>query len=154
MEKKFLLGAIALMISLGISAQNTATGVKVTAMDQVRKKDRLRIHDPAQVQSGTMNQEQTGTLLQKHDRKRDRIHTPAVNHGQYVSETAKTTESGPGKGEIVSQQAKIQDEAQQAKTIERKAMRTRPAARGTGKQNTPAQRDNMRTVGKAKAGRQ
>ncbi len=35
-----------------------------------------------------------------------------VNHGESVSTTAKNTESGPGKGEVVSQQARTQVRSQ------------------------------------------
>ncbi len=140
------------MISLGISAQTAGTGDMVKTKDQVRKQDRQRIHDPAQVQSGTMDQDQTQTLLQKRDRKRDRIHIPASNHGQAVSETAKTTESVKGKGQVVSQQARTQGEARQARTTERKALRARPNGTGAGVQNTPGQ-GSMGTSGRVRAGR-
>lgn len=152
MRKTLLLGAAAFMISLGISAQTAGTGDQVKATDQVRKQDRQRIHDPAQVQQGTMDQDQTRTLLQKKDRKRDRIHSPATNHGQVVSETAKTTESGKGKGQVVSQQARTQGEASQVRTAERKALRARPNGTGTGLQNTPGQ-GSARTTGRVRAGR-
>ena len=86
MKRLIIMTATALLISAGIAAQ---TNDPVQNQTKVQNKDR--------------NKEQTMTKTKK------------ANHGQTVSETARTTESGEGKGEIVSEQAKLQGETQQAR---------------------------------------
>jgi hypothetical protein len=57
-----------------------------------------------------MNQENT----HQREQKSVRVNTGAEQHGSAVSTAAKETPSGPGKGEIVSTQAKSQGEAKKA----------------------------------------
>jgi len=52
-----------------------------------------------------------------------------ASHGQTVSETARTTEPGEGKGEIVSTQAKVQGETQKARVQTKAAAKNQGSAR-------------------------
>src|SRR4030042_3539775 len=90
MKRLIIMTATALLISAGIAAQTT---------------------DPVQNQTKTQNKEQN----KKRNKEQTMTKTKKANHGQTVSETARTTESGEGKGEIVSEQAKLQGETQQAR---------------------------------------
>src|SRR4030043_217575 len=86
MKRLIIMTATALLISAGIAAQTT---------------------DPVQNQTKTRNKEQ--------NKEQTMTKTKKANHGQTVSETARNTESGEGKGEIVSEQAKLQGETRQAR---------------------------------------
>lgn len=70
------------------------------------------------------------------------------NHGQAVSQTAKTTESGPGKGEIVSQQAKTQGETKQAENAERVSAKNQKGNKANAARGNTVQKNVAKTAAK------
>lgn len=140
MKRSIIITAAALMISAGISAQVSDQIQQQTTNDrlQIRDQDRdhLRLHDG----SGSQNQENSNLLREERRilRDQERVQKMAQkkeNHGRMVSELAKGTESGPGKGETVSSQAKARGMFQQARIKENYSAQSRSAfqgARGPG----------------------
>lgn len=150
MKKVLYFAAIALFISAGVTAQvSTETQVK----DQTRARNQIR----EQVQVP----ESDGDHLQLREQIRNE------NHGEAVSEIAKNTDPGPGKGEIVREQAKLKGDAQQARLREKRSARNNTALkykglnknaglnsqRRTGVRNTGVMHQNMNTTKRAGAGR-
>lgn len=70
------------------------------------------------------------------------------NHGQAVSQTAKTTESGPGKGEIVSQQAKTQSEAKKAEKEEKASAKNQKGNTANAARGNTVQKNAAKTAAK------
>jgi hypothetical protein len=143
MKRSIFLTAIALMISAGIMAQST-NQVQTQNENRTRTQVQTQVQNATQVQSQTQNQtqvqnqDQSGTLDQT--RTRSQLRKDAAETGQTVRARARNTESGPGKGAAVSQQAKVRGETQQARkatqnssarsrAVQRNAMRM---SRGTG----------------------
>lgn len=156
MKKEILFGAIALLISVGVTAQTTEPiQTQTKTKKQLRIEARQQAQVQEQVQSGDpiMTKTQTRTRDQKKEKVQEQVQsgdpimtqtqTRTQNHGAVVSGTAKQAQIGEGKGEMVREQAKMQGEAQksmkQAKTATKnngaaKSVRTnRPATvKGTG----------------------
>jgi len=156
MKKEFLLGAIALLISVGVTAQTseplqtqtkTKKQLRIEARQQAKVQDQTQSGDQimtqsqtkAQTKAQTMTQSQVQEQVQSGDPIMTQSQTKTQNHGETVSETAKQAQSGS----IVREQAKLKGEAQKsmkkAKTATKnngsaKSIRTnRPATvKGTG----------------------
>ena len=140
MKKEILFGAIALLISVGVTAQ-TAEPVQTKTKRQLRIEARQQAKVQEQVQSGDpiMTQTQTRTKAQVQDQTQsgDPIMT------QTQTRTQPKDGTGEGQGDMVKEQAKLKGDAQksmkQAKTATKnknaaKSIRTnRPATiKGTG----------------------
>ena len=134
MKKEILFGAIALLISAGVMAQ---TSDPVQAQTKTKKQLRIEARQQKQAREQVQEQVQSGDPIMT------QTQTRTQNHGAAVSETAKQVPGGEGKGQIVSEQARMKGEAQksmkQAKTAKKnqgaaKSVRTnRPATvKGTG----------------------
>lgn len=98
--------------------------------------------DPVQYQNKVQKKEQT----------KEQKKTMKANHGQTVSETAQNTESGPGKGQIVSEQAKLQGETQQARIKNQTSAKNQAANKGARPANSMQQNKVNAAKGKG-AGR-
>lgn len=107
MKKSILLTGLALMLSAALMAQ-----AQTRAQSGTRNQQQVQVQSQEQVQNQPQVQSQDRLRNQTQDQRRQRIQDPST-HGQQVSETARTTESGPGKGEVVKEVAKNQGEAQQ-----------------------------------------
>ena len=89
-----------------------------------QKKEQVQVQEQAKVQEQVQVKEQSGDPIMT------QTQTKTQNHGEVVSETAKQTQAGPGKGEAVSTQAKMQGEGKkQAKPKKQKA--AKPKKGGT-----------------------
>lgn len=66
---------------------------------------------------------------QTNDPVKNQTKTKKANHGQTVSQTARNAESGEGKGEIVSSQAKNQGEIQKVQAKTRTSAKKQGSAR-------------------------
>lgn len=134
MKKEILIGAFALLISAGVSAQEpvqtqTRTQTQDQTMTQTMTKKQQRLEAKAQARA----QKQARKMDQSGDPIMSQTQTRTQNHGAVVSETARGTQSGPGKGEVVSTQARNKGESQQARV---KANNSAKA--GSGMANRPA----------------
>ena len=119
MKKTIILCVIALLMSAGMMAQSPDQSA-------VKTRKQARLERKAQVQDQTRIREQDPQAIQEQARTRNRVSEQDKNqtrseilnnadeHGRAVNETAKNAESGPGKGEVVSRQAKARGEAKQA----------------------------------------
>ena len=132
MKKSIILTAIALLISAGITAQSNV---------QTQDQKKIQNKDQNQEQSGTMTQTQTKnkTAVKEGKEKKVKTKTKKANHGQAVSETARNTESGEGKGEIVSEQAKLQGETQQSQMKVQTSAKKQTANKGARPANSMQQ---------------
>jgi len=128
MKKEIFLGAIALLISAGVMAQTTEPiQTQTKTKKQLRIEARQQAQVQEQVQSGDpiMTKKQTRTSDQKKEKVQEQVQsgdpimtqdkTRKQNHGAVVSETARQTPSGEGKGQIVSEQARMQGEAKRSR---------------------------------------
>jgi hypothetical protein len=149
MKKSIFLSVIALVISAGITAQ-TASRNRAQAEQKVQTQTQAQVQTQEQLQVMTKEQIKEQARIQKkiakEEKKQARIEAKngASTHGTAVSETARNTESGPGKGEVVSTQAKTKSSMKSAKPDnDGKAARTK-AAKGatvkTGKGKMPVGR--------------
>jgi hypothetical protein len=125
MKRTILLVSFTMLIGAGITAQNTdqtetQTRMQTTVRDQTREQSRIQQRNQVQDQTGTGNQ------VQKREKavKQQKIKTRKANHGEAVSETARSGEPGTGRGEVVRTRAKTQGTAMQSN-----------AARGTSAKN-------------------
>jgi len=145
-----IITALALIISASTTAQvakqsqqqsqkQTSTQVQTHTQDQLQTQDRVQKQERVQKLSGVHTLSRTKVSKEERKMIKDqKIGEKKVNHGQVVSETAKSTESGPGKGEVVSSQAKTQGQAQQARireNISAKNQSINQSARGNIMQN-------------------
>jgi hypothetical protein len=145
MKKSIFLTAVAIFCSAAIMAQTTGT---VQTKRQIRNQTRTEVQNQTQTQT----QVQTEVQTQTQTRQQERIHqTDASAQGQNVSTTAQGTESGRGKGEIVSQQARTRGEGQRART--KTGARNQSAGQNAGARGSSVQRNNMRMTGGSGAGR-
>ena len=122
MKKLIFLTIFTLVIGAGAMAQDIESTPK-----KIREKDQLHKQD--------------GTKIQ--ERKQERIHArnEAALHGETVSSVAKNTESGPGKGQIVRQEARNKGENQRMRDRENVSARNQSmGARGNAMQRN----SNMR----------
>ncbi len=122
MKKEVLIGAFALLISAGVSAQEP---VQTQTMSKRQQKTEARTQTKAQKQIHKTDQSGDPIMTQ--------TKTRTQNHGAVVSETARRTQSGPGKGEVVSTQARMKGESQKARV-----KTNNPAKAGSGMGNRPA----------------
>lgn len=139
MKNLIFLTIFALVIGAGAMAQDTESTPK-----KIQKQERTHVREKDQLHK------QDGTKI--NERKQERIHArnEAALHGENVSSVAKTTESGPGKGEIVSQEARTRGENQKMRERENVSARNqRMGARG----NTMQPNSNMRMQKGPGAGR-
>jgi hypothetical protein len=124
MKKEILFGAIALLISAGVMAQTTEpVQTQTKTKKQLRIEARQQKQVQEQVQSGDPIMTQTGTRTE--------------NHGAVVSETAKQVPGGEGKGQIVSEQARMKGEAQKSMKEAKKASKNKSKAKSV-RSNRPA----------------
>ncbi len=134
MKKEILIGAFALLISVGVSAQEPVqTQTQDQTMTQTMTKKQQRIEAKAQARAQKQAQKQARKMDQSGDPIMTQTQTRTQNHGAVVSETARGTQSGPGKGQAVSTQARNKGESQQAR------VKTNNSAKaGSGMANRPA----------------
>jgi len=116
MKRSIIMTVIAVMISAGITAQvttrqqsQTQTQEQQQTQDKVRKQDRIEDGSGPKVK---LSKEERKMI--KAERKAQKMAQKKAKHGRIVSETARSTQPGPGKGEVVSTQAKTQGQSQQA----------------------------------------
>jgi hypothetical protein len=122
MKKSIIMTATALLLSVSIAAQ-TNDPVQNQTKVQNKEQNKEQTMTKAQQQEKVMYQQgnmtktkaQNKAAVKESKEKKVKTKTKKANHGQTVSETARNTESGSGKGEIVSEQAKLQGETQQAR---------------------------------------
>jgi hypothetical protein len=129
MKKSILLIAIAL-VSVSIMAQNP---------DRAQK--RAQKQENSRIQTQDQTPAQDGTQIRTQDQERAQTRNEAALHGENVSTTAQT-ESGPDKGEVVSQQARTRGETKKAQA--RTSARDQNSARNNGARANSAQRTNMK----------
>lgn len=150
MKKEILIGAIALLLGAGVTAQTTEP---VQTQTKTRKQLKTETRQQAQVQDQTqsgdpiMTNAQTRTRDQKKEKVRNQTgsgdpimtqtRTRAENHGAAVSETARQTPGGEGKGAIVSQQARTNGEARRAARQAKKLNKNQGAVKSV-RTNRPA----------------
>jgi|MudIll2142460700_1097286.scaffolds.fasta_scaffold1121104_1 hypothetical protein len=112
MKRSIFVTAIALMISAGITAQVTtqqqSQAQRQEKQTQVRVRDQEKLKDGSGPQAKLSKEEKK---MMKEQRKAQKRAQKKANHGRMVSETARSTESGPGKGEVVSTQARTQGQS-------------------------------------------
>ena len=154
MKKEILVGAIALLIGVGVMAQSTEP-----VQEQVKTKKQLRIdtRQQAKVQEQTrsgdpiMTQTQTQAQTRTRDQKKEQVQeqtqsgdpimtqTRTQNHGAAVSETAKQaqTQTQGGVGEVVREQAKLQGETQKSMKQAKNSTKNKGAAKSV-RTNRPA----------------
>lgn len=148
MKKSIFLSVMALIISVGITAQtanrnrtqaeqNNPTQAQAQVRNQEQVMTKEQIKEQARFQKSIVKEEKKQAKMQrkiaKQEMKQARIEAKngTSNHGTAVRETARNTESGPGKGEAVSSQAKNKSTIKQAKPAsDGKAARTK-AVKGT-----------------------
>ncbi len=95
------------------SQQQSLKQTSIQTLDQVQKQDRIQDGSGLLTHSKTKVSREERKLM-----KTKKIAVRKANHGKVVSETAKSTEPGPGKGEVVSAQAKTRGQAQQIRIKE------------------------------------
>ena len=146
MKKEILLGAIALLLSAGVMAQTTDP---VQTQTNTKKQLRIEARQQAKVQEQTQSGDPIMTQTRTRDQKRDQVQeqtqsgdpimtqTRTRNHGDAVSETAKQTPGGEGKGAIVSEQARMKGEAQKSMKQAKKANKNQGVAKRV-RTNRPA----------------
>ena len=126
MKKEILFGAIALLISAGVMAQ---TAEPVQTQSKSKKQQRIEARQQAQAQE----QEQ----VRSGDPIMTQTQTRTQNHGTAVSETAKEIPGGEGKGQIVSEQARMKGDAQKSMKQAKKASKNNVKAKRV-RTNRPA----------------
>jgi hypothetical protein len=155
MKRSILISAIALIISAGITAQVTTqnqqqdkvqAGNQLQTQNQSQEQPQVQIREQSRLQDGSGLQTRTQTRdnaakeekkMLKAQKKAQKMAQKNANHGRMVSETARNTESGPGKGEIVSIQARNKGQVQQARIKTNNSAMNQAAnqgARGNGMQ--------------------
>ena len=150
MKKEILCGAIALLISAGVTAQTTEPVQEQTKTKKQNKTEvRQQVKDQEQTQSGDpiMTKTQAKTRDQKKEKVQEQVQsgdpimtqtqTRTENHGDVVSGTARQTPGGEGKGAIVSEQAKMKGEAQKSAKLAKKANKKQGVAKSV-RTNRPA----------------
>jgi hypothetical protein len=140
MKRSILMTAIALMISAGITAQvTTQTRQQSQAQTATQAQAQAQTHEPEQMLDRVRDQERLKdgigpqaklTKEQKKMMKAQKKELKKANHGQVVSETERAAQSGPGKGEIVSTQARNKGQIQQARIKENNSAKNQSANKG------------------------
>ena len=129
--------ALALLISASIAAQN---------VNQNQEQKQTQAREQVQDGSGIQTRSQTG---EEKKMLKARKKVQKANHGQTVSETAKSLESGPGKGQVVSTQARNKGEIPQVN--EKNSAKNQNANKGA--RGNPAQQNKIKTSAGAGPGR-
>lgn len=149
MKRTIIFTAMALMISAGVMAQSqnqvrTQARNETQAQDQTQ--EQTQTQEQVRVQNMTNAQERprNANRILRQERKQLKIHNEAAEAGQAVRQRARTTASGPGKGEAVSQQARIRQENRALSGA---------APRNQGVSATQMQRANMNMTKRAGSGR-
>lgn len=150
MKKEILLGAMALLISTGVMAQTTEpvqTQTKTKKQLRIEAKQQAKVQDQTQSGDPIMIKDQKRTRDQKREKIQDqtqsgdpimtRDQTRQETHGAVVSETARQTPGGEGKGQIVSEQARRNGEAKRAAKDAGKIKKNKVAAKNV-RTNRPA----------------
>ena len=152
MKKEILFGAIALLISAGVMAQTAEpvqTQSKSKKQQRIEARQQAQAQEQEQVRSGDpiMTQTQTRTKGQKKEQAQEQVRsgdpimtqtqTRTQNHGTAVSETAKEIPGGEGKGQIVSEQARMKGDAQKSMKQAKKASKNNVKAKRV-RTNRPA----------------
>ena len=141
--KKLLIVIASLFISVGIMAQEP-----VKKQTQTKKQTKEQVQTPTQSGDPIMTQERVneGQGNIKRAEKKEK----KMNHGRMVSETAKGTESGPGKGEAVSGMAKQNRDGVQQHDRDQvnKQAKPRTGARPPMQGTTPARTGMMQRGGR------
>ncbi len=154
MKRTIVLTAMALLISAAVAAQSTNQ-----AGNQAGNEARINAQTQAQVhaEEGMAIQEQARSMdrMSRQERKQARaeLRNEAALHGQTVSEVARTTESGRGKGEAVSQQARVKGETQQVRVRQETRALNGAAQRNQGVSASQMQRGNMNMTKRPGSGR-
>ena len=112
------------------------------AQDQTRQRDQERKQDQIADQTRTRSRDQ------EHLRSGEQL-----NHGQAVSETARNTESGKGKGQIVSARARTMGESHQARNMHMNSARNRSGFSGMGAKGNGMHANAMKMYGGLGKGR-
>lgn len=131
MKKIIFFSVVMVLLSVGLMAQTTE-----------KVQNRTQSHARTQVQEMKESDSQDNTKMRTRKQERINDRNEAASHGENVSTLAKETESGPGKGEIVSEAAKTQGEAQ--KMGEKTSAGNRSANRNTGARGSVLHRNNTR----------
>lgn len=137
MKRTIFLSVLALTISAGITAQEPE---QTQSQDRSQVQTQVRDQERVETGQGIMAQNQTRTKISKQEKQMLKAQKKAdkSNHGQTVSQTARSTPSGQGKGEVVSTQAKIQGESRQADIKTRTSAKNQSSARGNVPQSGKA----------------
>ena len=122
MKRSFILIA-SLLITAVIAAQEV---VPVQEKSQNKTNARVQQREQSQKQDGTGDQEQ----VRKREKLSNQEKVKQNNHGQAVSQTAKSTESGSGKGAAVRQQARTQGESLQSENGEKVSAKNQSGTQG------------------------
>jgi len=158
MKRTIIFTAMALMISAGVMAQSqnqVRTQVRNETQAQTQEQTQTQTQEQVRVQNMTNAQERprNANRILRQERKQLKIHNEAAEAGQAVRQRARTTASGPGKGEAVSQQARIKGETQQARIRQENRALSGAAPRNQGVSATQMQRANMNMTKRAGSGR-
>lgn len=130
MKKLIFLTIFTLVIGAVAMAQDTESAPK-----KIQKQERTHVREKDQLHK------QDGTKIYEHKQERIHARNEAALHGETVSSVAKNTESGPGKGEMVSQEARTRGENQKMRERENVSARNQSmGARGNAMQRN----SNMR----------
>lgn len=143
--KKLLIVIAALFISAGIMAQEP-----VKKQTRTKQQTQEQVQTPTQSGDPIMIQERVRTNEGQGAMKRAEKKEKKMNHGRMVSETAKGTESGPGKGEAVSGMAKQNRDGVQQHDRDQvnKQAKPRTGARPPMQGTTPARTGMMQRGGR------
>jgi len=142
MKKEILLGAIALLISVGVTAQTseplrtqtkTKKQIRIEARQQAKVQDQTKSGDPIMNKAQTRTQSQVQEKVQSGDPIMTQSQTMTQNHGETVSETAKQAQSGS----VVKEQARLKGDAQKSVKKAKTSTKNNGSARSI-KTNRPA----------------
>lgn len=174
MKRTIILTSAALLISAGVTAQNlNQVRSQSRAGEQTQTQEQIMLQTQEQAQTQTQAQTQAQTREQvriqnmtnaqeqprnarkilRQERKQLKLHNEAAEHGQAVRERARTSASGPGKGEAVSQQARIKGETQQVRIRQETRALSGAAPRNQGVNAGQMQRGTMNMTKRAGSGR-
>jgi len=144
MKRAILLVSFTMLIGAVIKAQSTDPTQTQT---QTQTREQTTVREQTRVQQREQVQDQTGTASQVQNRekavKQKKIKTRKANHGEAVSETARSGEPGTGRGEVVRTQAKTQGTDMQSR--ERGGNSARNQSQNQGARGAAIQRNNVRS---------
>jgi tRNA G10 N-methylase Trm11 len=149
MKRIIILGALAVLVCAGADAQ-TMTQSRIENKAAVQTQQKVQNQNKDQLQGMTREQMKEQARIQKQEAKAGKreakvqTRNQKANQGTAVSGTARNTESGPGKGEAISTQAKTTNEVKQAKPADKGKASDSKAAKGAsvkpGKGKVPGRR--------------